>query len=133
MRHGERDAAPPWTRWRRFGAPLGRRPWDPARRVRLRLATPAAAAANPETGIDRIADQPAGKAQKPFVIPDLVSAALDRLTQEHRDVLRELYLRGNSVAQASDALGIAPGTVKSRAYYALRALLLAVEELRGAE
>jgi len=62
-----------------------------------------------------------------------VAAALGRLTQEHRDVLRECYLRGNSVVQAADALGIAPGTVKSRTYYALQALRLAIEEQRDVE
>jgi RNA polymerase sigma-70 factor (ECF subfamily) len=63
----------------------------------------------------------------------LVAAALGRLTQEHRDVLRECYFRGSSVAQAAHALGIAPGTVKSRTYYALHALRLAIEELRDPE
>ena len=63
----------------------------------------------------------------------LVAAALGRLTQEHRDVLRECCFRGSSVAQAARALGIAPGTVKTRTYYALRALRLAVEELREVE
>jgi RNA polymerase sigma-70 factor (ECF subfamily) len=63
----------------------------------------------------------------------LVVAALGRLTQEHRQVLRECYFRGSSVAEAAHALGIAPGTVKSRSYYALRALRLAIEELRGVE
>jgi RNA polymerase sigma-70 factor, ECF subfamily len=61
----------------------------------------------------------------------VVAAALGQLRQDHRDVLGELYLRGNSVGQAAHALGIAPGTVKSRTYYALRALRLAIEELRG--
>ncbi|MDX6395517.1 MAG: hypothetical protein QOJ73_6580 [Streptosporangiaceae bacterium] len=36
-------------------------------------------------------------------------------------------------ADAAQALGIAPGTVKSRTYYALRALRLAIEELRDVE
>jgi RNA polymerase sigma-70 factor (ECF subfamily) len=63
----------------------------------------------------------------------LVAVALGRLTQEHRDVLRECYFRGSSVAQAAHTLGIAPGTVKSRAYYALHALRLAIEELRDVE
>jgi RNA polymerase sigma-70 factor (ECF subfamily) len=62
-----------------------------------------------------------------------VAAALGRLAPEHRDVLRECHFRGNSVAQAAHALGIAPGTVKSRTYYALRALRLAIEELRDVE
>ncbi len=84
-----------------------------------------------ETEIDRIPDQPVGDASDALVSRHLVAAALDRLTQEHRDVLRELHLRGSSVAQAAHALGIAPSTVKSRTYYALRALRLAIEELRG--
>lgn len=48
--------------------------------------------------------------------------ALRRLTAEHRDVLFELYYRRSSVAEAAEAIGIPPGTVKSRAYYAVRVL-----------
>jgi RNA polymerase sigma-70 factor, ECF subfamily len=76
---------------------------------------------------------PAGEASGEVVNRHLVTAALGRLTQEHRDVLRECCLLGRSVAQAAQALGIAPGTVKSRLYYALRALRLAIEELRDVE
>jgi RNA polymerase sigma-70 factor (ECF subfamily) len=77
-------------------------------------------------------DQPIGDATEQAVNRQLVAAALGRLTQEHRDVLRECYFHGCSVAQAAHALGIAPGTVKSRTYYALRELRLAIEELGGA-
>jgi RNA polymerase sigma-70 factor, ECF subfamily len=84
---------------------------------------------SPETEIDRIPDKPIGDASEPTVDRHLVVAALGRLTQEHRHVLRECYFRGSSVAEAAHALGIAPGTVKSRTYYALRALRLAIEEL----
>lgn len=78
-------------------------------------------------------EQPVAEASEQFVNRQLVAAALGRLTQEHRDVLRECCFRGSSVAQAADALDIAPDTVKSRAYYALRALRLAIEELGGVE
>ena len=44
------------------------------------------------------------------------------LAREHRDVLVLVYFQGASVAEAAQTLGIPPGTVKSRAYYALRAL-----------
>ena len=87
----------------------------------------------PEAEIDRIPDQPIGDASEPVVDRHLVVAALGRLTQEHRHVLRECYFRGSSVTEAAHALGIAPGTVKSRIYYALRALRLAIEELAGVE
>jgi RNA polymerase sigma-70 factor (ECF subfamily) len=48
-------------------------------------------------------------------------------------VLRECCVLGTPVAQAAHALGIAPGTMKSRTYYALRALRLAIEELRDVD
>ncbi|MFE9928054.1 sigma-70 family RNA polymerase sigma factor [Streptomyces sp. NPDC005533] len=51
-----------------------------------------------------------------------VLGALDQLSPEHRDVLKELYYRQLSVAEAADTLGIPAGTVKSRAHYALKAL-----------
>ena len=88
---------------------------------------------SPEIVPDRLPEQPNGEAGEQTVNRPMVAAALARLTQEHRDVLRECYLRGSSVPQAALALGIAPGTVKSRTYYALRALRLAIEELRDAE
>jgi RNA polymerase sigma-70 factor, ECF subfamily len=58
----------------------------------------------------------------------LVTDALQALSQEHRAVIVETYYRGRSVAEAATALGIPPGTVKSRCYYALRALKLALAE-----
>ena len=82
---------------------------------------------------DRLPEQPIGDASEQVVNHHLLATALGRLTQEHRDVLRECYFRGSSVAQAAQALGIAPGTVKSRTYYALRALQLALEELGDVE
>lgn len=58
----------------------------------------------------------------------LVADAMSSLTPEHRAVLVETYYRGRSVAEAAAALGIPAGTVKSRTFYALRALKLALEE-----
>ena len=52
----------------------------------------------------------------------------DSLSPEHRAVIVETYYRGRSVAEAARVLGIPPGTVKSRCYYALRALKLALAE-----
>jgi RNA polymerase sigma-70 factor (ECF subfamily) len=75
---------------------------------------------------EMLVDQP-----QPIVDRDLVAAALGRLTSEHRDVLKECYFRGSSVAQAADALEIATDLVKCRAYYALHALRLAIDELSG--
>ncbi len=57
-----------------------------------------------------------------------IADALLSLRVEHRHVLLETYYRGKSVAEAAAALGIPAGTVKSRTFYALRALRLALEE-----
>lgn len=57
-----------------------------------------------------------------------VADALQTLRPDHRAVLLETYYRGSSVAEAATVLGIPPGTVKSRTFYALRALKLALEE-----
>jgi RNA polymerase sigma-70 factor (ECF subfamily) len=57
-----------------------------------------------------------------------VADALRALRPEHRSVLLETYYRGHSVAEAAAVLGIPAGTVKSRTFYALRALKLALEE-----
>jgi RNA polymerase sigma-70 factor (ECF subfamily) len=58
----------------------------------------------------------------------VVIDALGSLSPEHRAVIVETYYRGRSVAEAARGLGIPPGTVKSRCYYALRALKLALAE-----
>jgi RNA polymerase sigma-70 factor (ECF subfamily) len=58
----------------------------------------------------------------------LIADAMSALSPEHRTVLVETYYRGRSVAEAASTLGIPPGTVKSRTFYALRALKLALEE-----
>ena len=52
----------------------------------------------------------------------VVSDWLSRLSVEHRAVLEQTYLRDRTVTAAAEALGVPPGTVKSRTYYALRAL-----------
>jgi RNA polymerase sigma-70 factor, ECF subfamily len=57
-----------------------------------------------------------------------VADALAALSAEHRAVLIEVYYRRATVAEAAEALGIPPGTVKSRTFYALRALRLACQE-----
>ena len=66
----------------------------------------------------------ADRALESWAVADAVKA----LRPDHRRVLLETYYRGKSVAEAAAALGVPPGTVKSRTFYALRALKLALEE-----
>jgi RNA polymerase sigma-70 factor (ECF subfamily) len=56
------------------------------------------------------------------VVSITVVDGLGHLSAEHRQVLVELYYRGCSVTEAATRLGIPAGTVRSRCYYALRAL-----------
>lgn len=59
----------------------------------------------------------------------LIHEALSRLSAEHVAVVQALFYQDQSVADAAVALGIAQGTVRSRSYYAVRALRAAFEEM----
>lgn len=61
----------------------------------------------------------------------LVLDALSSLTEQQRQVICLLYYGRFNATQAAEHLGIPVGTVKSRSFYALRALKRALED-RGA-
>jgi RNA polymerase sigma-70 factor (ECF subfamily) len=78
-------------------------------------------------------EAPLENVQIPDDVEDLlrtvvVTEALKALTPAHREVLTETILRDRSVNEAAAVLGVPVGTVKSRVYYALRALRVALEE-----
>lgn len=98
---------------------------DEWRTGRHRLEVVSDAVPDPSYAVDGSSDRLAERA----VDREIVVAALRTLSPAHRDVVLECYFRGSTVAEAALALGIPPGTVKSRLHYALRALRLAVEEL----
>lgn len=57
-----------------------------------------------------------------------ISDALADLTDAHREALVETYFKGRTVNEAAEVLRVPPGTVRSRVFYALRALRLSLEE-----
>jgi RNA polymerase sigma-70 factor (ECF subfamily) len=56
------------------------------------------------------------------VAAQTLRGALGSLSEQHRTVVDELYLKGRSVAETARRLNLPAGTVKSRAHYAMRAL-----------
>jgi RNA polymerase sigma-70 factor (ECF subfamily) len=58
----------------------------------------------------------------------VVLEALQELPEQQQTIIKLMYYLECSVAQAAEHLGIPHGTVKSRAFYALRALRKALEE-----
>ena len=58
-----------------------------------------------------------------------VEEAIRRLRHEHRHVLIEIYYRGRPSRLVAEDLGIPDGTVRSRLFYALKALKLVLEEM----
>jgi RNA polymerase sigma-70 factor (ECF subfamily) len=58
-----------------------------------------------------------------------VAAALERLTPEHRQMIRLAHFQGLSVREIAERCELPIGTVKSRTWYALRSLRLVLEEM----
>jgi RNA polymerase sigma-70 factor (ECF subfamily) len=58
-----------------------------------------------------------------------VEEALRMLSDEHRAALVEVHYNARSYNEVATSLGVPVGTIKSRVYYALKAMRLALEEL----
>lgn len=58
----------------------------------------------------------------------VVTDAMLSLSPAHRQVLTETFLLDRTVQEAAQIIGVPVGTVKSRVYYAMRALRIALEE-----
>lgn len=83
--------------------------------------SPAAAGAATEAAVDGELDRVLTSWQ--------VEEALRRLSDDHRVALVEVYYRARTYDDVAGELGVPVGTVKSRVYYALKALRLVLEEL----
>jgi RNA polymerase sigma-70 factor (ECF subfamily) len=81
-----------------------------------------------ETEADAIEYVPVQDESDNLLASIAITNAMTGLSAAHRQVLVELYYRGKTLQDAATTLGIPVGTVKSRAYHALRALRVILEE-----
>jgi RNA polymerase sigma-70 factor (ECF subfamily) len=61
----------------------------------------------------------------------IVRAALSRLSDQHREVLFEVYYRDAAPVDVARRLGVPLGTIRSRTFYALRSLGVYIADARG--
>jgi RNA polymerase sigma-70 factor (ECF subfamily) len=87
---------------------------------RARAARPAVAQGGPEPSVEPIEET---------LLAWQVEEAMRRIGDQHREILVQTYYRGRPYAEVAAELEIPVGTVKSRVYYALRALRIALEEM----
>ncbi|GAA2006701.1 sigma-70 family RNA polymerase sigma factor [Nakamurella flavida] len=59
----------------------------------------------------------------------LVEEALGRISAEHRHVIVQTHLRGRPYDEVAAESGVPTGTMRSRAFYALKALRVAMDEM----
>ena len=78
----------------------------------------------PESGQDST-----GPADDTLVDTWLVEEALRRLRPEHRQAIVEAYLRQRPHAEIAAEVGVPVGTIRSRVFYGLKALRLAMDEM----
>jgi RNA polymerase sigma-70 factor (ECF subfamily) len=81
-----------------------------------------------EAGEGAVADMPVEDDTTATILRVAVADAMRDLSPTHRQILNETILRDRTVNQAAQVLGIPVGTVKSRVYYALRALQVVLAE-----
>jgi len=88
------------------------------------------AEAPPEESSD-VAELTAPEEDFHFEDAEQVHLALSRVSLVHREVLTLFFLEDLSLEQMAEVMGIPPGTVKSRLFYARRALRAALEQEAG--
>ena len=85
--------------------------------------------AGPRDGIDLVHERNVDEALEHLVRSWEVEEALRKIGEEHRVALVEVHYKGRPYADVARDLGVPPGTVKSRVFYGLRAMRLALEEM----
>jgi RNA polymerase sigma-70 factor (ECF subfamily) len=77
-------------------------------------------------------DEPASEPIEQALVRWQLQRAFESLTPEHREVLTLAHFGGLSVKEIAEVTGLAPGTVKSRTYYAMQSLRLVLDEMGAA-
>ena len=78
----------------------------------------------PETGIE-----PSVEPLEQALVAWQVEEAMRRIGEDHRRVLLETHFKARPYAEVAEEMGIPEGTIKSRVYYGLKALRVALEEI----
>ena len=72
---------------------------------------------------------PLGESIEQAMLGWQVATALERLSPDHRQMIRLAHLQGLTMREIAERTHLPVGTVKSRTWYALRALRLVLEEM----
>ena len=78
----------------------------------------------PESGIE-----PSVEPLEQALLAWQVEEAMRRIGDDHRKVLLETHFRARPYSEVAEELGVPEGTIKSRVYYGLKALRVAMEEM----
>jgi RNA polymerase sigma-70 factor (ECF subfamily) len=78
----------------------------------------------PETGIE-----PSVEPLEQALLAWQVEEAMRRIGEDHRRVLLETHFKARPYAEVAEEMGVPEGTIKSRVYYGLKALRVALEEM----
>jgi RNA polymerase sigma-70 factor, ECF subfamily len=78
----------------------------------------------PEQGIE-----PSVEPLEQALVAWQVEEAMRRIGEDHRQVLLETHFKARPYAEVAEELGVPGGTIKSRVYYGLKALRVALEEI----
>ncbi len=117
-----------WRAGERFDPQIGSlRTWLFAILRNVVIDLSRARAARP--GVAEAGAEPAVEPFEEALLAWQLEEAMRRLGEQHRRVLVETYYRGRPYAEVAEELGVPEGTVKSRVYYGLRALRVALEEI----